>query len=80
MDALQEHRAGEAQEESNGKAQGGAEPAKSGSAWRPENPLKLLSARVAFPLGTRACGGWRLGLGQPISERLHMDTRLRGML
>ena len=46
--------------------------------WQPQNPLQLLGARCAFPLGAGAHGGWRLGLSQRISERLYIDAKLRG--
>lgn len=46
--------------------------------WQPENPLKNVSMRAAFPLGAGARGGWRMGLSQRITERLSMDAKLRG--
>ncbi|CAL5223498.1 g6024 [Coccomyxa viridis] len=46
--------------------------------WQPENPLKHVSMRAAFPLGAGARGGWRLGLSQRINEYLSIDAKLRG--
>lgn len=49
-------------------------------AWRPENPLKQLSARAAFALGAGTRGGWRLGLTQRVNEHVSLDAKLTGEL
>jgi len=49
-----------------------------GTADRAGRSVQEVRAYVAFPVGARSAGGWRLELRRSLGRSLRLDTRLKG--